>query len=122
VFRSVRPLGLAAVAGARPSGVFPACSSGWLPTWLPGHPRIKEPGSAIVEAVRVRPARRREQAFVVELVGRRQGQYVGVAACVAARPMSSVRFSGLRITVQGWPYWSESLLDVRAATEIDGDT
>jgi hypothetical protein len=55
-------------------------------------PRIKT-GSAIVEAVRVRPALRREQAFVVELVGRRPGQYVGVAACVAARPVSRVRFS-----------------------------
>jgi hypothetical protein len=52
-------------------------------------------GLAIVEAVRVRPALRREQAFVVELVGRRPGQYVGVAACVAARPVSSVRFLGV---------------------------
>ena len=59
-----------------------------------GDPRIKKTGSALVGAVQVRPVLRSDQALTDELAGHRPAPSIGVAAPVAARPASSVRFSG----------------------------
>jgi hypothetical protein len=55
------------------------------------------------EAVRVRPALRREQALAGELVGCRPVPYIGVAARVAARRWATVRFQAGHI-----PSWHKS--------------